>query len=354
MLRIAFFQNDVGVGGIQKSIVNLLKNIDYSRVKADLFLCENNNFFQAEFPEKLKIYNLPPVPQYYKYLPFDFALSKVDIGLSALEPYDLAIDFNSYQPACAIGAITVPAKKRVMWIHNNVRIKYHEEWKYRVLWNAFKGKFKYFDEFVPCSEALWEPFTELARVTDKPHSVIHNYIDVDDIRRKAEIPCDSFQPDTNCLNFIALGKLCHQKGYDLMLEAFAAACRYRNDLRLYILGDGPDRTKLEEQRNKLLLKDRVFFLGNQPNPYCYMQKADCFISTSRYEGQPLNIMEARVIGLPLYCSKNLEKYSSGLLGVENMEETLISAKKESKNPDDLVEYNREIIQNLELLAQNLI
>ena len=59
--------------------------------------------------------------------------------------------------------------------------------------------------------------------------------------------------------------------------------------RLYIIGDGPDRAALEAQIADLHLTDKVFLLGNQTNPFCYMQQMDAFVSTSRYEGQGMNI-----------------------------------------------------------------
>ena len=62
MKRIAFFQADLGVGGIQKSIVNLLRNMDYEQYEVDLYLSEKGEFWTQDFPEQLRIKYLPPVP----------------------------------------------------------------------------------------------------------------------------------------------------------------------------------------------------------------------------------------------------------------------------------------------------
>ena len=350
MKRIAFFQSDLGVGGIQKSIVNLLRNLDYSRFQVDLYLSEKTEFWTHDFPKELNIRYLKPILRIWSFLPFELAEKRVRYDFPAGVEYDLAVDFNSYQCSCAVGALTVPAKKRVMWIHNDVRIKLQNEWKYRVLWRAFKGKFKYYDGFVPVSRALEEPFRAMSGVVDKPFTVIQNYIDVGEIHRKMAEDCPDLELDDNCLNLVALGRLCHQKGYDLMLDIFAEASRQRDDLRLYIIGDGPDRPALEEQRERLGLRDKVHFLGNQPNPFRYMARMDAFLSTSRYEGQPLNIMEAMAVGLPLYCSKNLEKYTEGLQGIEDLVAALAAARKTEKRPDDLAAYNGEILNRIAKLA----
>ena len=351
MKKIAIFQSELGVGGIQKSIVNLLKSIDYSRFQVDLYLSRKEKFWDISFPEQLNIYYLKPTSRIYSFMPFDISKRFLKYDFSSADEYDLAIDFNSYQVSCAVGALTVPAKRRVMWIHNNVQIKLENEWKYRVLWNCFKGKFRYFDGFVPVSAALTEPFKTMSGVQDKPYTVIENLIDVDEIRAKTLIEPDGLVVDDKCLNFVALGRLCHQKGYDIMLDEFAGACRARNDIRLYIIGDGPDRAALEEQRARLHLDGKVFFLGHRENPYAVMSKMDAFISTSRYEGQPLNIMEAKAVGLPLYCAKNLEKYTDGLVGRENIAQALIQAKKEEKKPDDLAEYNKRILDKIAKLTE---
>ena len=99
------------------------------------------------------------------------------------------------------------------------------------------------------------------------------------------------------------------------------------------------------------LQDKVVFLGNQENPYCYMSRMDAFLSTSRYEGQPLNIMEAMAVGLPLYCAKNLEQYTEGLVGIEDLAGALAAARKTELHPDDLAAYNGKILESIAALAK---
>ena len=95
----------------------------------------------------------------------------------------------------------------------------------------------------------------------------------------------------------------------------------------------------------------MVFLGNQENPYCYMNRMDAFLSTSRYEGQGMNIMEAMAIGLPLFCSKNLEENIPGLQGYEDMSAALAEAQKREKVPDDLSAYNGAVLYELEALVE---
>ena len=60
MKKVAIFQSDLGVGGIQKSIINLLKNLDYSKLDVELYLSDNTEFWNIDFPGSLKIKYLKP------------------------------------------------------------------------------------------------------------------------------------------------------------------------------------------------------------------------------------------------------------------------------------------------------
>ncbi len=351
MKRIAFFQDNLDVGGIQKSIINLLRNFDYEHYHVDLYLSDSRTFWEVDFPKELHIKYLRHIPRLYSFMPFDIGRKLVRIDFSDVtEPYDVAIDFNSYQFSCALGALTVPAKRRVMWIHNNVNIKLENEWKYRVLWQNFKDKFKYYDEFVGVSKGVIEPFKEASGMYDKKFTVIQNTIDTSEIFTKAAEEVD-FDVDDDKVNLVAIGRLCHQKAYDIMLDEMSRLIQIRDDVHLYIIGDGDKRLMLEYQRDSLGLTDYVTFLGQKKNPFVYMDKMDAFVSTSRYEGQPLNVMEAKSLGLPLYCTKNLEIYSEGLVGCEDIVKSLASAKKTERQRDDLHEYNTEILRRVTSLAE---
>lgn len=351
MKRIAFFQDNLDVGGIQKSIINLLRGFDYERYEVDLYLSEKKSFWNAELPEKLHVRYLRPIPRVFSFLPFDVGRKLVSLDFSDVtEPYDLAIDYNSYQFSCALGALTVPAKRRVMWVHNDVLIKLENEWKYQILWNFFKDKFKYYDGFVGVSKGVIEPFKEASGMYDKEYTVIPNSIDTAEIFEKVNESTD-FSVDEDKLNFVALGRLCHQKAYDVMLDEFARLVRMRDDVHLYIIGDGDKRLMLEYQRDSLGLTDYVTFLGQKTNPFVYLEKMDALVSTSRYEGQGMNFMEARALGLPQICPHHLEQYCEGLVGVDDIAEAMARTVRREKHRDDLREYNEAIRERVQRLAE---
>lgn len=338
MKQIAFFQTDLRVGGVQRSLVNILNDIDFSKCCVDVYLFDKECFFELPSHENLHIKYLAPPPGFFRLVYFGIARALLG-DVTGGKEYDVAVDFNSYQNECAAGAINARAKKRVMWIHNDVEIKRKNEPKYRILWHFFKGKLRHYDEFVAVSPGIIEGFRRLSGILDKPITPIPNHIDTAEIFRKAGMDV-GFTVDKDKLNLCSVGRLCHQKGYDLLMDHLAELKKDRTDFHVYLIGDGPDRAALEAQIRTLGLKDHVTLLGNQSNPFCYMDKMDGFVLTSRYEGQGMVIWEAKALGLPLYISKNLEAYNPGITGYEDLARALAAAEKpEKKVYDDLSDYN---------------
>ncbi|MBW4675085.1 MAG: glycosyltransferase family 4 protein [Desmonostoc geniculatum HA4340-LM1] len=100
-------------------------------------------------------------------------------------------------------------------------------------------------------------------------------------------------------SLIAMGRFVPEKGFDLLLQAFAKLKDNYPEWTLTILGDGKLRPELESLRNQLGLGDRVHFPGMVNNTYAFLQEADFFIMSSRFEGFPNALCEAMACGLPV-------------------------------------------------------
>jgi len=97
---------------------------------------------------------------------------------------------------------------------------------------------------------------------------------------------------------LAAGRLTAQKDFPTLLRAFARLVPER-DLRLMILGEGPDRAALEAEIEALGLGDRVALLGFQANPFSYMARARLFVLSSAWEGLPGVLIQAMACGTPV-------------------------------------------------------
>ena len=350
--RVAIFQSDLHVGGIQKSLVNMMSLPMMDDFDVDVYLFDQRVFFDlSEIRPHIHIHYLKPFPYLFRVVPFSLIMRFMPrFHFASEQPYDVAIDFSNYQQDCAFGALTVPARKRVMWIHNDMEIKYREEFKYRILWAFFRSKFHRFTEYAAVSEGIIEPFRKKTGIRNARVTAIPNLINTAEIFEKCKIPID-FTVDPNKVNIASMGHLNHQKGYDIMLDQLQSVCRRRKDLALYIFGDGAEHHALVEQARRNGLEDVVHFMGYQPNPYPYLDRLDAFYLESRYEGQGMVLWEAKALGLPLIFPKRLEKYNMALKGTENIEAALLDLQKTEKKRDDLRAYNEEISRRLRTLIE---
>ena len=103
-----------------------------------------------------------------------------------------------------------------------------------------------------------------------------------------------------------LGRLGAEKNLDEMMHLFAKALSTHDDLMFLIVGDGPDRGKLERLAEKLGISDRVVFTGmvSPTEVQKYYQLGDVFVSASTSETQGLTYIEAAANGLPLLCRED--------------------------------------------------
>lgn len=131
-----------------------------------------------------------------------------------------------------------------------------------------------------------------------PMTVIGNPIDVDEVDRMAAAPADL--PGSPAL--LAVGRLSRQKGFDLLLPAFARLRAEAPAAHLTIAGTGQDEAALRRLAAALDISDAVSFRGFVENPYPLMRAADLYVLSSRYEGFPNVALEALACGTPVVAA----------------------------------------------------
>jgi len=140
---------------------------------------------------------------------------------------------------------------------------------------------------------------EMARDIGVPRARLHllpNPIDTSAIRAQAEILSTH---DGGPVRFVAAGRLTHQKGFDRLIELFAAL---PGDSRLTILGDGSGLPALQAACEKFRLGARVSLPGFEANPWLHYARADAFLLPSRWEGMPNAALEALACGTPVIAT----------------------------------------------------
>jgi CDP-glycerol glycerophosphotransferase (TagB/SpsB family)/glycosyltransferase involved in cell wall biosynthesis len=106
-------------------------------------------------------------------------------------------------------------------------------------------------------------------------------------------------PAPGVTTFVTAGRLSPEKNHARLIRAFDLVHRDNPNTRLVIMGGGPLRQDLEGLVVDLGLVTSVTLPGRLANPYPVMANSDCFVLSSNYEGQPMVLLEAMVLGLPI-------------------------------------------------------
>lgn len=99
--------------------------------------------------------------------------------------------------------------------------------------------------------------------------------------------------------FLAVGRLTYQKGFDLLLQAWAQVAPLHPDWRLRIVGEGDDEGMLEKLRSELNIETSTELVPKTNNIAAHYQESAFFVMSSRFEGLPLVLIEAQAYGVPI-------------------------------------------------------
>ena len=101
------------------------------------------------------------------------------------------------------------------------------------------------------------------------------------------------------VTFVTVGRLSPEKNHARLIKAFAQVHELHPEIRLLVVGGGKLETELNELLFSLGIEAYVTLAGQVDNPFALMAASDCFVLSSDYEGQPMVILEARTLGLPV-------------------------------------------------------
>lgn len=186
--------------------------------------------------------------------------------------------------------------KKIQWIHTDyARWSQFSEWSRAVTKND-SSIYSKFDYLVVLSEHCRIGMAEKIPEVANKIVVIPNLIDGDRIIKLAAETCPVMIKPEN-LNLVTVARIDREKRIDKVLE-LASQLKKRNTLfKWYIIGDGPQRMEMEKKCRELDVENQVQFLGHLDNPYPVMSRCDTLVLVSKYEGTPVTIDEAMVLGI---------------------------------------------------------
>lgn len=254
------------------------------------------------------------------------------------EKYDIEIGYGAYLPVKLVASSTNKHSKKYIWLHN-----YNEAM-------ATKKEFSGVDKIVCVSKYIHDRIKEELAVENNIEYV-HNLVDSNTLIKLGSEPIEEqlILPLDSKFVFVTVGKLRPAKGIDRLINC---AHRLKNDgfnFEIWIVGDGPERKKLEDLVLSLGLQGYVNFLGIKSNPHAYTSKADLFVCSSYYEGYSTVCTEALILGVPFISTdvsgakEMVEEAECGLVvSNENDEELYLALKNVLENPSVVVDWKKTL------------
>ena len=344
--KILFLIHDLGHGGAEKVLVNLVNNMDPKQFDIHVtalfgggvneqFLAPHVHYraiYSKSFPGNSHVMKLLTPKQLHK--------------LYIREHYDIEVSYLEGPCARIISGCTDPTTKKVCWIHIEQRTQKRAAVSFRNYREALKC-YNAFDRIICVSDAVRKDFLGLLPV-NVPTEVLYNTNESEKILAAAEEATETglFVPGE--IKLIGVGKLLQSKGFHRMLLIVEQLRREGHPVHLYILGIGPMEAELKKQAAELGIADSVTLLGYQTNPYKYVAKCDLFVCASFAEGFSTAATEALIVGTPV-CTvevsgmkEMLGEHNKWGLVTDNDDEALYEGIKSLlDNPDKLAHYQRQ-------------
>lgn len=334
---LLFVIDSLDTAGAEKSLVTLLSMLDYSKFSVDLQLFAYGHTLEALVPKEVNV--LEPL-MYTNFAKLELKESlkhaalkgKYNMLASRLKystrirkkkysnpqkamifwqsvsrviesnpkTYDIAISYAQGVPTYYV-AEKVKAIRKFAWVNVSYRLNEQEK--------KFQGEFyDQYNKIIAVSDSTKEILLESFPCYANKVKVLYDINNPHLISEMAEIG-KGYEDSFDGLRILTVGRLSHQKGYDIALEA----CKYLKekgiDFRWYVLGKGPLQSEIEDFINKHDLAKHFILLGVEANPYPYFKDADIYVQTSKFEGFGLAIAEARMLNIPVVTTRFDAVYS---------------------------------------------
>ncbi|MDQ0242557.1 glycosyltransferase involved in cell wall biosynthesis [Bacillus fengqiuensis] len=326
--NLLFVMPSLSAGGGEKSLVNLLSQVDYDLYNVDLFLLNHDGIFMDFVPKEVRVLSLPDVYQVFTLPLFQsimklffkgnislaynramFAINNRRAKNTAIreqyswkyfskslheieQKYDAAIGFLE-KTSTYFCVDKVKASKKIGWVHID-----YDKLGMDPFFDA--DYFKELDSIVTVSEECANILKERFPDEKNKVNVIYNIVSPTMINKMAnQASTNVYDKKENEIIILSIGRLHYQKGF----ETAIAACRKLIDkgynVRWNVIGEGDEREKLTNLIKENHLENHFKLLGLKSNPYPYIKQADIYAQTSRFEGKSIAIDEAKILSKPI-------------------------------------------------------
>lgn len=174
------------------------------------------------------------------------------------------------------------------------------DWKQRLLRSCMRHLYKRAYQLIAQTEEMKQEIITRYGVAADKVSVILNPIDEDRIQTQIQGE-NPFKTDG--VNYLAVGNIAYAKAYDVLIQAFSIVLQYQPEAHLYIVGRKESEYATEIMKQATSCSGHIHFEGFQANPYVYMAHCSVFVLSSRMEGCPNVLLEARYLNRRLVATE---------------------------------------------------
>ncbi len=296
MKKILFLIHDLGEGGAEKVLVNLVNHLDKREFDVTVLSLfsggVNEQFLRDDVTYKTLFKRIFRGNRHF----FKLFSPKFLHRLLIREKYDIEISYLEGPCARIISGGAHGDTKLICWIHSNHFSMKGVSSSFRNSREAVKC-YRQFDKIVCVSQFMRENFCQWVPVADKC-IVLYNTVESDVILEKALESVPEIE-NSSSFRIVAVGTLKPVKAFDRLLRIVKRLNDEGNNIYLYLLGDGPLRSKFRTYIEKNHLEGRIKMPGYQVNPYKYVAKCDLFVCSSLSEGFSTAATEALIVGTPV-------------------------------------------------------
>jgi glycosyltransferase involved in cell wall biosynthesis len=284
-----------GIGGAERVIFTLLRQLDHTRYECHLVLAQSGQAYLEDLPASVTVHQLQVSRMRY-------ALPAILRLVWKLRPQTLLATVSYLNVMLAAARPCFPRGVRLLLREATTPSAFiQKETRHPKLWTWFYRRLYPRAEKIIClSDAMLEDMAQHFGIPREKLVRIYNPVDVGALRRLAAAQENPYQGNGPRLLFA--GRLQREKGADLLLDAMPAVIQRFPEVHLTVLGEGPEEPGLRAQAARLGIVQHVDFPGYRECPWSYFSNADLFVLPSRNEGMPNALLESLALGTPAVAS----------------------------------------------------
>lgn len=304
----------LGIGGIEKCLVNMLNHLDMSKYEIDILLMNEELDLKDQIRQKVSF--LPIFEYVYntqesrnsiikggavRYILFrllnKYGISPWKAFKRIKTKYDIAIAYSQNDFSAYYVIDKICAERKFLWYHNGA---------YERSGNLYKRDKKYyvkFDNIIAVSRACKDTLEYKFPNLKEKIIILPNFIDDTQIMQMSNENIESGLFPSGKISLLTVGRMTYEKGPDIAVQVCSRLIRNGFDIVWYWVGDGNERSNIEIKIKELGIEKSFYLLGDRKNPYKYMKRCDIYVQPSRYEAYCTTTNEARILSKTIVATK---------------------------------------------------